>query len=472
MNYFRPRFVLLCIFCLLIPGCSPKTATPNLKKLYNRSAQAHPIDRNPVILIPGIKGSRLVSHDGELVWGAFGGGMMDPNTSEGARMFALPMQPDVALNDLTKLLKPAGVLDQVKIRLFGLSFQLKAYFNIIQVLGAGDYLDRQIGDNMGIDWGEDHYTCFQFAYDWRLSIDENARLLAKFIDETRVYVQQQIELIHGIRKYDVKFDLIAHSMGGLLSRYYLRYGGQPVERIKLNRPVPWSGAQHVEKLIMVGTPNAGSVEAVDNFFNGMAIGPLLPSFDTTVVGTIPAVYQLLPRNRHRHVVAIDDPDSMAIDIYDVNVWKKYGWGLAARDNDPILQRILPDIQSAEQRYSIALDHLKKSLDKAHRIAQALDRPATPPQHVSLHLFAGDAIDTPSRVGIHPDGSHEYIAAEPGDGIVIRSSALLDERVGQTWTPNLQSPIQWDDINFIFQDHLGLTNDVGFADNLLFLLLER
>ena len=36
------------------------------------------------------------------------------------------------------------------------------------------------------------------------------------------YVQLEIEKRFGIKEYDVKFDIVAHSMGGLAARYYLR----------------------------------------------------------------------------------------------------------------------------------------------------------------------------------------------------------------------------------------------------------
>ena len=51
-------------------------------------------------------------------------------------------------------------------------------------------------------------------------------------------------------------------------------------------------------------------------------------------------------------------------------------------------------------------------------------------------------------------------------------ALLDERVGRTWSPTLETPIDWTGATFLFANHLGLTKDPMFADNVLFLLLEK
>jgi len=74
-----------------------------------------------------------------------------------------------------------------------------------------------------------------------------------------------------------------------------------------------------------------------------------------------------------------------------------------------------------------------------------------------------------------DSSNEHYKItdyQPGDGTVTRSSALMDERVGGIWTPYLKSPIKWSSVMFLFSDHLGLTKDPTFSDNVLYILLEQ
>jgi len=41
-----------------------------------------------------------------------------------------------------------------------------------------------------------------------------------------------------------------------------------------------------------------------------------------------------------------------------------------------------------------------------------------------------------------------------------------------WSQELRSPIVWEQVNFFFKEHLALTQDVAFTDNLLFILLEQ
>ena len=61
--------------------------------------------------------------------------------------------------------------------------------------------------------------------------------------------------------------------------------------------------------------------------------------------------------------------------------------------------------------------------------------------------------------------------QPGDGVVPRSSALLDQRVGGTWQPTLVTPIDFRSVLFLPEDHLGLTRNDVFRDNVLYWLLE-
>ena len=38
---------------------------------------------------------------------------------------------------------------------------------LLGVLGVGGYRDMDLGLAGAIDYGTDHFTCFQFDYDWR-----------------------------------------------------------------------------------------------------------------------------------------------------------------------------------------------------------------------------------------------------------------------------------------------------------------
>ena len=60
----------------------------------------------------------------------------------------------------------------------------------------------------------------------------------------------------------------------------------------------------------------------------------------------------------------------------------------------------------------------------------------------------------------------------GDDTVLRTSALMDERVGQDWSPRVKSPIGWDSVVFVPGDHLQITAHPVALNNILYLLLEQ
>ncbi len=455
----------------LMSACSSAPRSPDLGSLYNQAAKHHHEFRNPAIVIPGILGSRLKDQASErTVWGAFGGGAANPQKPDGALLASLPMREGASFTDLRDGVVPDGVLGSLKVKLAGLPFQLKAYFQILVTLGVGGYRDESFQAD-SLSYGTDHFTCFQFDYDWRRDNVENARRLHEFILEKRAYVVEERRKRYGSADPDVKFDIIAHSMGGLLTRYLLRYGTADLPEDGSLPPLTWAGAELVERAVLVATPNAGALEALVQLVEGRKFGPLTPRYEAALVGTFPALYQLLPRPRHG--VLVDAAQRReTLDFMDPQLWEDLQWGLASPEQDRVLELMLPEIQNAADRRRIALDHQRKSLVRAKQFHAALDLPADPPEGTNLYIVAGDAVDTPQAVAVdRATGELDVFAQGPGDGTVLRTSALMDERVGTDWSPELQSPINWNQVRFLFQDHLGMTRDPTFSDNILYLLLE-
>lgn len=446
------------------------TGRPDLSKIYGRSAKSADIDRNPVIVIPGILGSRLVDEQTRrVVWGEFGGDGIDPKIAADAALMAMPMQEGRALADLRDTVRTDGALDKISINVLGLPIYVAAYGEILATLGAGGYRDPvfQVPTNESCD---QHLTCFQFAYDWRRDNAENAALLHQFILEKKQQIEAHLIQKHGQIPRPVRFDIVAHSMGGLVARYYLQYGHQPLPEDDSKPIMTWAGCEHVERLIQIGTPNAGSANAVEQLVEGMQPAKLLPKYEAALIGTMPVVYQLLPRTRHRPVV---DASGAPVDLLDPATWEVNKWGLLDPAQDRVLAQLLPNVPDAAARRRIAFDHLWKCLSKARAFQRALDEPARPPEGTSIHLIAGDAHETIGALRILPDGKLEPERHDPGDGTVTRANALMDERQSrpEDWQPRLQSPVDWSSVTFLFTNHLGLTSDPAFTDNTLYLLLE-
>ena len=463
---------ILSFFLACASGCTAPIPSPNIGVLYNRAAQAPDYLRNPVIVIPGILGSKLKDEETDrVVWGAFDGTYANPETPDGARLVAIPMRFGSPLIELRDEVFSNGSLDRVRLRLFGIPVALRAYAQILATLGVGGYRDEPLGMAGAIDYGDEHFTCFQFDYDWRRDNVENARRLHRFILEKREYVRAELKRRYGVDKPDLQFDIVAHSMGGLLARYYLRYGDADLP--EEGKPtVTWAGASLLDRLILVGTPNAGSVNALFQLVNGTRMAPILPRYSAAVLGTMPSVYQLLPRPRHGAL--LDSADATRkLNLYDPALWTRMGWGLADPNADPTLRVLLPDVADPQERRRIALDHQQKCLQRAERFARALDAPAVPPQGVSISLFAGDAIQMEAVAAADTaTGKLRVIRFSPGDGTVLRSSAVMDERLDGDWTRVLRTPIHFSRVTFLFTDHLGMTRDPAFTDNVLFLLLEQ
>lgn len=445
---------------------------PNLSEIYNRAAQYDSPHRTPIVVIPGYLGSVLRQRStGKVVWGDFSRSVLNPETPEGARLFSLPMQPGVPLKALRDDVLAVETLSHIGGDLFGVPLHLSAYSRLMLALGVGGFRDQQMAQAGIIDYGNKHFTCFQFAYDWRRDIVEAARQLKQFILAQCEYVQEQCQLRFGHPKEQVKVNIVAHSMGALVARYFLRYGDADLPEDGSLPPVTWAGAQYVHKAILIGPPNGGALEALEDLIMGSPFPPGFPKYQAAILGTMPSVYQLLPRLRHGPVRLKQDLSSV-VDLFNPYVWQQYGWGVMDPQQDQMLQWLLPTTTSSEERQIIAFDHLSKVLARAQQLAAALDQPATPPVGLSLHLVAGDSVPTQAIITLdEKTGKFELFEEGPGDGTVLRRNALLDERTETNWTPTIQSPIPWQRVTFVFTDHLGLTRDPNFIDNLLFELLE-
>jgi hypothetical protein len=459
-------------FVAFASACAWRQPDAELALLYNESAKHHSPDRNPIIAIPGLLGSRLLdAPSGVSAWGAFERGAANPSSPDGARIIALPIR-DEELALLRDEVEPVGVLEKVRIKLVGVPLEVQAYAGILATLGVGGYRDEALGLAGEVDYGQDHFTCFQFAYDWRRDNVASARALRDFILAKREYVRAEYREKYGVDNADVRFDIATHSMGGLVTRYFLMYGGQDLPADGSLPELTWEGAKLVERVILIGTPNAGSVTAFRDLLQGTQLAPLLPYYSPALMGTFPSIYQLLPRSRHRPLVWDGDPER-PVDILDPEIWQRMGWGLAAPEEDKMLAMLMPEVASASERRDTALLLQRRMLARAGAFMRALDRKATLPPHVRLYLVAGDAEPTLARFSLDSsDGHIESSESMPGDGTVLRSSVLLDERVGNTWEPRLDSPLDFHSALFLPSNHLGVTRNEVFRDNVLFWLLEE
>jgi len=472
-------------------ACTQTPEAPDLDRIYARVAEASGPGQHPLITVPGILGSRLVDpQSGAVVWGggARAGLSADPETAQDARLIALPI---IALNAPFEAIRDGvradGILERAKAEVLGIPVVVDVYSGVLSLLAAGGFgsddlpaATRPAGTAPSFAeyrrLAADRANAFRFAYDWRRDLPSTAKRFHRFVLARKRHVAAIRSLYEGrtVAPSEVRLDLLAHSMGGLLTRYYLMHGSADLGEEGPLPPVTWAGAEHFRRVVFVAPPNAGSILAMENLVLGEQFGPLQPVYPPALLATHPAAWQLLPRARHNRLHVEGDP-SRVLDPLDPAVWERFGWGLLDRSEEGARIRalLLPDLPDDAARLVRARAHQARLINRARRFQRAMDRWSPPPAHLETFLVVGGGFRTPAAAEVDPaTGALSITQQEEGDGVVLRASALLDERQGRDMRGGLVSPLKFDTTLFLPDEHVGLTRNPVFGDNLLFWLLER
>jgi pimeloyl-ACP methyl ester carboxylesterase len=311
--------------------------------------------KRPLIFVPGLLGSRLCGQAPStpverVVWGT---------------LRALAEFPTLRLGTDARgrEVRPCGLLREVAI--FG-GFTQDIYGPVITHLESLGYQEER--------------NLFIFAYDWRLSVFDNAELLAAFVKEKVPDTSQQV-------------DIVAHSLGGLITRVYA---------------LKWGGAVRIARLISAGSPFFGSAKVFETLEKGWGqlnyfVGGLTAVRQTVL--SFPSILELMPR--YSACCDGDPAGESGFPATEADAWRSLRWeGVNPSD--------MPDLEKAAARI---------------RELQTIVDSALPP-NVEDVLIIGVDQRTPQKVGFARAGEKATVRVQTtwaGDGTVLRESAALPGR---------------------------------------------
>ncbi len=390
-----------------------------------------------IIIVPGYYGTRLAQvADGDLVW------ISASEALYGTRSLVLPF-PGMG-NRVGIQLRPDGILETVPVIPF--LYSVQAYGSLLQTFER---------------FRDGHAKVVPLAYDWRGDLLQAVRGLHSEVSRLRA---------QGVKRIAV----VAHSMGGLIAGYYLRYGAQSPEDAKET----WEGTSQIDAMILTGVPFRGSMTVLRNMQYGRGFGLNSTLLDQEAVASFPASYFVLPTGEVDRLLTpwLEPVNGL---IRQARHWRDNGWGLFRR------ARQLPS-DLAEQRAT----YTAYWLTQANRFAERMHAPLNVPNRKPIPLLAvaGRGQGTLAAgiwsgrdssgpcTSLFFDEQHfsmclpevdPNVRLDDGDGTVTFRSASLPDAYEQAFVVTHRTAVS---------GHAELVSDVGLqADMLAFLetqLYER
>ena len=456
-----PVLIALAALAVCAPGGCAMFRKYDMAQIHQESA-GRP-ERNPIIFIHGFVGSKLKnSHTHESVWGRFMNAVKRGKTDD----LGLPID-SLVLSENRDDLVPYAIYESVA--------GVKFYGALLDALEqVGGYRRGDISNPRPDD------TLFVYCYDWRRDNVEAAIGLGRAIQQLK----------GRLKTPGLRFDIVAHSMGGLLAEYYLKYGTEDVLGDGLEHPVTYAGAPNLGRIVLVGTPQRGTMHAFRILNTGFA-----RTMSPEVVFTMPSLYELLPDRGREHFV---DPQGnpLDVDLYSADTWVRNGWSVfnsrqrASRLRKGLtLNGALSTQDPADAQTAQMTRFLQAALDRSRAFHSALARDTEDGSPVPIHVFGSDCIPTLDRVVLKPASSGvitlfddeattdrearqlEKVIRSPGDGTVTADSLLaIDPGPGGT-DEAARSGKTFASTFFFCESHGFLSANKGFQDNLFYVLFS-
>ena len=453
----------LCLLIAILVACT-LTGCAMFRKLdvgQIHEESAARIERNPVIFVHGFIGSKLKNrHTHESVWGRFINAIKRGKTED----LSLPIDVFPITGNRDDLIAYSLYERVAGVKFYG------AFMEALTDVGGyrvGDINNPKPGDNL-----------FVYFYDWRRDNVESAIGLGRAIRQIKARMKAP----------DMRFDIIAHSMGGLIAEYYLKYGMEDVVSDGKDHAVTYAGAADIGRMIHIGTPRRGTMSAFKVLNTGFS-----RTMSPQVVFTMPSVYQLMPHDGRGHLVDVEG-NPIEIDLYDAEEWVRNGWSvfdprrLDGGRAGEIAGEDGKTPASAAERVEKMRAFLVAALDRARNFHTALAREGERTSPVPVHLFGSDCIPTLDRAVLQktdagtvtlfddervPDKVLKQLQKAmlaPGDGTVTTQSLLaLSGRLDEPGSA--RSYRTFASTFFFCESHGMLPTNRSFQDNMFYVLFH-
>ncbi len=432
---------------VLLMSCVSVSRKPDLDLLYGASY----LNENavPIIIIPGLMGTTLNNSSGEEVW---------PKSVSNLAFSTF----DELANAENDGIVPGRLLDG----LIGVDF----YGKLQRILEKAGRYEKSTANVPVITKSKRRY--YIFLYDWRKSNFDSVNQLHTLIEQIRMDYKDPSQQV----------DIVAHSNGGLIARYYLQYGPQTEQSRKT--PVAWQdGEKRIRRIAMLGTPNLGSVISVSRLYQGFRIG--LRTIPPHILTHFSTPFETLP-SPATTVFMDNNGTPTVLSIYDEKLWRSNKWSIYSDENQQI---IVKEAASRGQNAEQLSKRFSKNLSTAYDFQLALSKPILQTK-TQIALFGGDCDLTNTRAIINkkadrltlafdPDDVQDKVQSvnytnlmqSPGDGLVTRESALA-----RASTAYLDTDLQKDlfpiaQTTFFCESHELLTGNPYFQNNLLYFLFH-
>lgn len=265
------------------------------------------------------------------------------------------------------------------------------------------------------------------TYDWREDFHHSIVKVAKKIRE--------------LTQDGSKIDVVAHSNGGMLIAYYLRYGDQDFFEAKEN----WEGLKTLDKISIVASPLHGAFSLFKHVKDGTPVLRNKRMMGSLDYASFRSSYFFLPPVQYqRGYLTKKGIEFRVFDLFNAHYWKENQWG-------PYKPEHQKEIPVNDEKFRLLLSRAKKY----QQLMQA--EVTNKPQHsLSLQVVRGVGLLTyfyPTFLSSQSISSYSYPNEdrENGDGVVAHMAA---------------EPLHWfKEFNLDFQtlkaEHLKIISELKF-----------